>query len=197
MTKFQLMLIASFLGMTVSCASQADVETETEAMPALLTQAGEGRDVGFPLHPTTELAGDETNMAGMSLFEIEIEPNAGAAPPHTHTHEDEFFYVREGAVTFMADGMRKTLTAGGLAMLPRGGMHAIWNESDDPAILLCGTSGGKFGDFFDAVAIASRAANATTPAEVGPILGAEAAARGIYIDMTAIPADVAALYGLP
>ena len=114
-----------------------------------------------------------------------------------HTYEDEFFYVREGQITFMAEGERQSLSAGGFVMLPRGSLHAFWNDGDSEAILLCGTSDGKFGDFFDVVAVAAREANARTPGELGPILGAIAAERGIFIDMSKVPADVAALYGLP
>ena len=170
---------------------------ETELLPATMVQAGQGEAIRFPLHATTSLAGADTNSAKMSFFELVIDAKSAGAPPHTHTHEDEFFYVREGQITFMAEGERQSLSAGGFVMLPRGSLHAFWNDGESEAILLCGTSDGKFGDFFDAVAVAAREANARTPADLGPILGAIAAERGIFIDMSKVPADVAALYGLP
>ncbi len=171
--------------------------SSAERLPALLLDAGEGEQVAFPLHPTVRLADKSSNQAGMSFFEIVIPAGAPGAPPHTHTHEDEFFYVRQGSVTFMADEARQTLSSGGFVLLPRGSLHALWNRGDADAILLVGTSAGKFDDFFDAVAMEARNSGASTPEEIGAIVGRLGAERGIMIDMSKVPPDVAALYGLP
>lgn len=167
-----------------------------ESRPPILLDGGEGEAIAFPIHPTQRLADPDSNVAGMSFFEIRIAANAPGAPPHTHAHEDEFFYVREGTVTFMANDERKTLGPGGFVLLPRHSLHAMWNASDEDAILLVGTSEGKFGDFFDAVAMEVQEAEAATPAEVGAILGRLGAERGVVIDMSKVPEDVAALYGM-
>ena len=174
-----------------------DATSAAEAKPALLIDAGEGEPIDFPLHPTTRLAGAGTNDAGLSLFEIQVPANSAGAPPHTHTHEDEFFYVREGTVTFMADGKRKTISPGGLVMLPRGGSHALWNAGNVDATLLVGTSAGEFDDFFDAVAMEVAAAEGLTPPEIGAIVGRIGAERGIIIDMSLVPDEVRPLYGMP
>ena len=171
--------------------------SELESRPPILVDGGQGEPIGFPLHPTARLAGADSNLAGMSFFELVIPAGAPGAPPHTHRHEDEFFYVREGTITFMANEERKTLQAGGFVLLPRNSLHAMWNSSDEDTVLLVGTSKGKFDDFFDAVAMEVRESNASSPPEVGAILGRVAAERGIVIDMSKVPADVAALYGLP
>lgn len=42
----------------------------------------------------------------------------------------------------------------------------------------------------------ARASTASTPSEIGAIVGRLAAERGVIIDMTKVPEDVAALYGL-
>ena len=158
--------------------------------------ADEAEAIGFPPHPTRKLAGPETNQAGLSLFEIEIPAKTAGAPPHTHTHEDEFFYVRSGSVTFWFNGERKLVREGGIALLPRNSLHAVWNNGDEVATLLVGTSGGKFGDYFDAVAMEVRKTNANTPEAVGEIMGRLGVERGVIIQMDKVPADVAALYGL-
>ncbi len=132
----------------------------------------------------------------MSFFEIRLAARAPGAPPHTHAHEDEFFYVREGTVTFLTGEESQTIGPGGFVLLPRHGLHAFWNASDEDAILLVGTSQGEFGDFFDAVAMEVRATNASSPPEVGEIMSRLGAERGIVIDMSKIPEDIAALYGL-
>lgn len=184
----------------MACASSSfaeDTNPVTEPKPALLIDAGEGEQINFPLHPTTRLAAAESNDAGLSLFEIMVPANSAGAPPHTHTHEDEFFYVREGTVTFMADGQQKTISPGGLVMLPRGGTHALWNAEDDDATLLVGTSDGEFDDFFDAIAMEVAAAGDLTPPEIGAIVGRIGAERGIIIDMSLVPDEVRPLYGMP
>lgn len=168
-----------------------------EPRPALLIDSGEGAPIDFPLHPTIRLAAADSNAAGLSLFEVEIPANSAGAPPHTHTHEDEFFYVRAGTVTFMADGVQKTISPGGLVMLPRGGTHAMWNAGSESATLLVGTSQGAFDDFFDAVAMEVAAAGDLTPPEIGAIVGRIGAERGILIDMSLVPDDVRPLYGMP
>ena len=165
-------------------------------LPAIVLDGGEGEPIAFPPHPTFRLADPDTNLAGMSFFELQVAAGAPGAPPHTHAHEDEFFYVREGTVTFMTGEETTTIGPGGFVLLPRHSLHGFWNASDEDAILLVGTSEGKFGDFFDAVAMEVRATNAASPQEVGAIMGRLGAERGIIIDMSKIPEDVAALYGL-
>lgn len=184
----------------MACTSYSSAEDATntaEPKPALLIDAGEGDPIDFPLHPTTRLVAADSNAAGLSLFEIKVPANSAAAPPHRHTHEDEFFYVRQGTVTFMADGDQKDISPGGLVMLPRGGTHAMWNAGDVDAILLVGTSEGAFDDFFDAVAMEVAAAGDLTPPEIGAIVGRIGAERDIFIDMSLVPDDVRPLYGMP
>ncbi len=201
MTRFSSVVLAGVSAIAlISCTSSSLAEeapAAAEPKPALLVDAGEGEPIGFPLHPTTRLAGADSNLAGLSLFEITVPANSAGAPPHTHTHEDEFFYVRDGSVTFMADGKQKTISTGGLVMLPRGGTHALWNASEADATLLVGTSEGEFDDFFDAVAMEVASSGNLTPPQIGAIVGRVGAERGIIIDMSLVPADVRPLYGLP
>ncbi|MEL7447477.1 MAG: cupin domain-containing protein [Pseudomonadota bacterium] len=178
-------------------AHQKAAGAENSDYRPLILDANEGRNVAFPLHQTKALAGPEASLAGMSFFELQVPSNTAGAPPHTHTHEDEFFYVREGQLTFMADGARKTISAGGFALLTRNGLHAFWNDTDHDAIVLIGTSEGEFDDFFDAVALEAQKTQAASPEELGAILAQVGEARGIVIDMTKLPEDVAALYGAP
>ena len=81
--------------------------------------------------------------------------------------------------TFLTDGDRKSIGPGGFVMLPRNGWHAVWNSGDTDAILLVGTSAGKFDDFFDAVAMAVAKAGELTPPQIGAIVGRVGSERGI------------------
>ena len=181
----------------LATTSHADEAASDGERKALILDGGEGEEVAFPLHPTQRLAGADSNEAGMSFFEIEIPARSAGAPPHRHTHEDEFFYVREGTVTFMAGGERKTIGAGGFVLLPRDGWHAVWNAEDADAILLVGTSAGQFDDFFDAVAMEVASAGELSPPEMGEIVGRLGAERGVIIDMSLVPDDARVLYGMP
>lgn len=189
---------ACFVAISACTAAPFAHDTEPPASkPAIMLDAGEGDAIGFPLHPTTRLVFADSNEAGLSLFEISIPAGTAGAPPHSHTSEDEFFYVREGRVTFLADAQQKTISAGGLVLLPRGGWHALWNADDSDAVLLVGTSAGRFDDFFDSVAMEATRAGELTPPEVGAIVARLGAERGIEIDMEKVPEDVRPIYGLP
>lgn len=191
-----IMLGGSLVGLA-ACANIGTAQEAEASKPAIILDAGEGATIAFPLHPATRLAAAEQTESGLSLFEITIPAESAGAPPHSHSHEDEFFYVRSGTVTFMADEAEKSIGAGGFVLLPRGGWHMMWNASASDAILLVGTSNGQFDDFFDAVAIEAAQAENLSPPDVGAIVGRIGAERGITIDMSKVPAGVRHLYGMP
>lgn len=200
MPSFYQVTVCSFGLLVATACTNAQVPLDApqaEPNPAIILDGGEGAAIEFPLHPTTRLASADDTQSGLSLFEIIIAAQAAGAPPHQHSHEDEFFYVREGRITFMADGVQKTISEGGFVLLPRGGWHAMWNAGDTDAILMVGTSEGQFDDFFDAVAMEVAAAGDLSPPEIGAIVGKVGAQRGITIDMTKVPDSVRHLYGVP
>ena len=181
----------------LAAGAEAGDKTNEGPRPAIILDAGEGEAIAVPMHPVHRLASANSNEAGMSFFEVGIPAQSASAPPHRHTYEDEFFYVRQGVVTFLADGERKTIRSGGFVLLPKNGWHAVWNSGDEDAILLVGTSAGRFDDFFDAIAMEVAAADELSPQEIREIVGRLGAERGVIIDMSKVPDDVRALYGLP
>jgi len=194
---YPLAIAALLTASSLAASTQATAETDESERPAIILDGGEGEAIAFPLHSTHRLAFASSNEAGMSFFEIRVPARSAAAPPHRHSHEDEFFYVRQGRVTFLADGKRKTIDAGGFVLLPRDGWHAVWNAGDEEATLLVGTSAGQFDDFFDAVAMDVANAGELPPPEMGEIVARLASERGVSIDMNRVPDDARALYGLP
>jgi quercetin dioxygenase-like cupin family protein len=80
--------------------------------------------------------GAET-AGSFSLWEALVPPGAGA-PPHTHAHEDEAFYVLGGeiVVEFEGDPAPHRVTSGGFFFGARGRRHAYRNVSDVPARVL-------------------------------------------------------------
>ena len=72
---------------------------------------------------------------------VEYTTRRGEEPPeHTHTTEDEIFYVLQGEVTFRCGGDVFDLDEGGCVVLPRGIPHGYEIRSDGDVRLLMITS---------------------------------------------------------
>ncbi len=80
------------------------------------------------------VTGSET--AGRYALWEAIVPPGGGPPPHTHSREEEGFYVLEGEITFTVNGERLVATAGTFANMPVGTQHGFKNESDQCAKML-------------------------------------------------------------
>jgi quercetin dioxygenase-like cupin family protein len=80
-----------------------------------------------------------------SLWEDVIPPGAGA-PPHTHSREDEAFYVLSGEIQIEFEGepAPHRVGPGGFFFGPRGRRHGYRNAGDKPArvLVLCAPSCG-------------------------------------------------------
>lgn len=85
---------------------------------------------------TYKATGAET-AGSFSLWEAVVPPGAGA-PPHTHTHEDEAFYVLSGELLIEFDGepVPHRVASGGFFFGTRGRQHAFRNVGDKPARVL-------------------------------------------------------------
>jgi quercetin dioxygenase-like cupin family protein len=109
--------------------------------PTQLTPLWQSPDNGPTLdvlgvtHTYKAMANDTGDQ--FSIWESIVPPGAGA-PPHTHTREDEAFYVLTGEVTFEGEGLgdRLRLGAGGFLFAPRNQRHAYRNTGSVPARLL-------------------------------------------------------------
>jgi quercetin dioxygenase-like cupin family protein len=72
-----------------------------------------------------------------SLWEAVFPPGTGA-PPHTHTREDEAFYVLSGelVIEFEGEPAPRSVGPGGFFFGARDQRHAIHNVGDQPARVL-------------------------------------------------------------
>ena len=164
---------------------------------ASFTKLGEGKPImytGRPIYQHVK-AGDLPSEIG--LFEEILPAKSLGAPPHTHTNEDEIFIVLEGEVHFLNGTDEVIAGPGTVASLPRNNQHGFWNPYDEPAQLLVLVAPGHFQEFFGAVEKAVTEAKASTPQEIGAIIGQEAAKRGVMIDMSALPPSALALLPPP
>ena len=172
-------------------------ESAHEEYHASFTKLGEGKPImytGRPIYQHVK-AGDLPSEIG--LFEEILPAKSLGAPPHTHTNEDEIFIVLEGEVHFLNGTDEVIAGPGTVASLPRNNQHGFWNPYDEPAQLLVFVAPGHFQEFFGAVEKAVTEAKASTPQEIGAIIGQEAAKRGVMIDMSALPPSALALLPPP
>jgi quercetin dioxygenase-like cupin family protein len=99
---------------------------------------GEGWTYRFGIDFTVK-ASEIQEGRGAAVFEYET--RKGEEPPsHTHTTEDEMFYVLEGAITFQCGEETFDLEKGGFIFLPRGIKHGYTIRNEDPVRLLVITS---------------------------------------------------------
>jgi len=78
--------------------------------------------------------GDET-AGRYATMEALVYPGGGP-PPHTHSREDESFYVLDGEITFHIGAERVVARAGTFASIPPGCTHSFKNETSQPARML-------------------------------------------------------------
>ena len=89
---------------------------------------------------------------------------AGWGPPrHVHAKEDEIVYVLDGTYEVSLGNERRTVSAGGCAILPRGIPHGFRNVGDTPARFVCVVAPGGLEEFFLEIA---RCAPPPSPAQL-------------------------------
>jgi quercetin dioxygenase-like cupin family protein len=64
---------------------------------------------------------------GLSTTLTQTSPPGGGPPPHTHTHEDETFFVLEGEYEFLEDGQWHKAEHGRAFHTKRGSVHTFRN----------------------------------------------------------------------
>jgi len=111
------------------------METQT-ARPYHLA-AGEGDAMSW-FSAQFQLKASDTQIG---LMELTASP--GIEPPmHVHAHEDEWYYVLDGEVTFHVGDETHHGRTGSLAFLPRGIPHTFTIEGDKATMLLLNAPGG-------------------------------------------------------
>jgi mannose-6-phosphate isomerase-like protein (cupin superfamily) len=116
---------------------------------AFAVQRGEGNALETPTGGvvTIKAATRETN-GSLTALEFLIGPKEGPGL-HTHSREDELWYVIEGEFRFKAGGLMLHASTGGLAFGPRGVPHCFQNIGDTPGRLLVITTPSGLERFFE------------------------------------------------
>ena len=104
-------------------------------MSARILKPGEGQMTGVAGDIyTIKTSGRETGGA-YSVMEAIIPPQKGP-PPHRHSREEESFFVIDGEMEFVADGVHSFGEKGTWVTLPRGSLHYFKNVGQTPARML-------------------------------------------------------------
>ena len=97
--------------------------------PAIVVAPGEGQ-------PTSRFghlkAASEDTLGAYALVEGAMEPKEGPGP-HTHSREDEAWYVLEGELSFQVGERVIVGTPGTFVLAPRGIRHRFWNSGKQVA----------------------------------------------------------------
>ena len=89
-------------------------------------------------------ASEVRSGSGVAIFEY-VTKKGEEPSDHTHSSEDEMFYVLEGAITFRCGEETFDLDRGDFIFLPRGIKHGYTIRSQDPLRLLVITAPGGDG----------------------------------------------------
>jgi uncharacterized cupin superfamily protein len=73
-----------------------------------------------------------TTGGRFSLMDRTLPPHGRPPAAHRHPGTVEMFLVLEGSLTFILDGERATVDAGGCVIVSEGAAHTFVNESDAP-----------------------------------------------------------------
>ena len=120
----------------------------------ILVPTGQGKTIEF-IGIRHKLTPQQTN-SGYYLFEFELDPESGNRL-HNHRYEDEVVYVVEGAIEIRLDDQKLQATKGGLAHLPKGIPHALYNPLKTTSKYLAMAIPGGMEKFFDDLAEAQEA----------------------------------------
>jgi mannose-6-phosphate isomerase-like protein (cupin superfamily) len=78
-----------------------------------------------------------------------ILPPGGGAPRHSHTREDELFYLVDGVCEFSDDEGQMVAPTGAWVRIPRGVAHAFRNPGAEPCKLLITAVPGGLDNYFE------------------------------------------------
>jgi mannose-6-phosphate isomerase-like protein (cupin superfamily) len=109
------------------------------------------------------------------LVEMEATYQPGSVEPleHLHPQQEEHFEIVSGALRARIGANERSLAAGDTLEIPRGTLHAMWNEGDAEARVIWQTRPAlRTEDFFVAVGRLAQEGKLTAKGASNPLLGA-------------------------
>ena len=112
------------------------MEDSTQATPYTRRLGGEATYWTMGVYLLTWLAEGKDTDGRFSLAEVVIPKGGGEPPPHTHTREDEAYYILEGEFTFRIGGQTVEAGPGDYVWLPRGIEHGFELKTEQAKALI-------------------------------------------------------------
>jgi mannose-6-phosphate isomerase-like protein (cupin superfamily) len=78
----------------------------------------------------------EQNGGDFSLMERTLPPGGRRPPPHRHTNCSEAYFVLDGLVSVIVEGVERVVEPEGFVLVPRGTAHTFGNPTEGEARLL-------------------------------------------------------------
>lgn len=119
----------------------------------------------FGILTTLKISGNET-LGVFAMHEDLVPPGSPGPPIHSHTREDEYFYVTEGELTWILDGKEHIAPKGSFVHIPRGLVHGFANRSGKYARMLLMYTPAKFQEFY--IKVGMRTEGASVDSFPGP-----------------------------
>jgi quercetin dioxygenase-like cupin family protein len=119
---------------------------ETAGVDGLVSAAGAGDEFWFVGTLIRVKLGAEATGGRVAILE-QVCPPGTTTPPHVHRHDDEWFYVLDGALHLQVGREEHRLTPGGFAWGPRNVPHAVRGVGGEGAHLLVGSEPAGFEGF--------------------------------------------------
>jgi mannose-6-phosphate isomerase-like protein (cupin superfamily) len=101
-----------------------------------IVSAGQGKIVAARGSVMAFKAVAATTDGDFSLMERTVPPHGRRPLPHRHVNCSEAFWVLDGTVTFVLDGVPQRGGPDDFLLVPRGAAHTFGNDGDEPARLL-------------------------------------------------------------
>ncbi|GAA3811522.1 cupin domain-containing protein [Nocardioides panacisoli] len=123
----------------------------TDPVHGFAVGSGERPRLAAPAGEISVVIGTADSGGSMNVFEFWCPPGKGPRV-HTHSREDEIWWVLEGSFRFLAGDEMLHAETGGVAFGPRGLPHAFQNVGSAAGRLLIVTAPGGIQPFFDGYA---------------------------------------------
>ena len=98
----------------------------------------------------------------------QVTPAGWGPPRHVHSREDEIFYVLEGTYEMHCGDVRRIVSPGATAVLPRGIPHGFRNAGSVPARLISVITPSGLENYFIAI---SKFKSQPSPADLAKLAG--------------------------
>lgn len=115
--------------------------TGTRTAPAFARRPGAGSSRAYLGHLFSFLAESGQTSGGLAIIEVTVRKGL-EPPPHTHSREDETYYILDGQWSFDAGGEPFGAEPGSLVYLPRGLQHSFSIDGDNARALVIMTPAG-------------------------------------------------------